>query len=372
MKKKLLTIVLTVAISLTVLCSFIACDLDDLKNIINNPENNTQGNGTIDNITDDTSSLVAFSTVSSVIILDTMQGQTALSANLLRDDDYCDDRYCDDDDCTTHNGNNQGSGNQYQGNNNQGISGQELSEEDIAYVQEQLSILDSFMGENAPVVNQSVVAENDEYYGTYEYKMSAFVKDINGIEYSYTMYFNEELHSVKEQNGKFEFESEENFKINGIVISEESTYALSGTKQVEKEQDGFEEESETTYKMRVEKSQTEYIVFEHSQESEGDESEQSFEHKVYQNGTMIKKFELSIENENNENEIEMKSYENGETFTVEYESEVKGGKEIVTATIVKNGERLVVTITPEGDGTEEDPYRLVYTYGDKEHICWRK
>lgn len=360
MKKKLLTFVLTVAISLTVLFSFIACDFDNINN-------KNLGNDNLNNITKNTSSLVAFSTVSSAIILDTMQGQTALSESLLKDYDYCDDRYCDDYDCKTHCGNNQGSNNQYAG-----MSGQELSEEDIAYVQEQLSILDSFMGESAPVVNQSVVADNDEYFGTYEYKMTALVKDINGIEYSYTMYFNEELHSVKEENGKFEFESEENFKIDGIVISEESTYALSGTKQVEKEQDGFEEETEITYKMRVEKSQTEYIVFEHSQENEGNESEQSFEHKVYQNGTMIKKFELSIENENNENEIEMKSYENGEIFTVEYESEVKGGKEIITATIVKNGERLVVKITPEGDGTQENPYRLVYTYGEKEHIFWRR
>ena len=98
------------------------------------------------------------------------------------------------------------------------------------------------------------------------------------------------------------------------------------------------------------------------------ETEQKYEYKIYNNRELVKRFELEFETENNKQEIEMKSYENGQVFQCKYEKKTRNGKDYIEAEVMKDGRMIEVFITVEGSGTEEDPYRRDYTYGEYEDL----
>lgn len=330
MKKKniAITVVLTLIIALS--ATLTACLTD----------NPAGSGGTIGNYTSN-SDLVAMSATSSALILDEMQKNTALAAVLNKDNS---------------------------------LEGQQLTEEEIEEVKAQLAVLENYMGENAIKVEQTAPAEDDEYYGVYEIKMTVSTKNLEGETQNYTMYFNQtekSNHASVDKDGhkdenKWEYETEQNFTLEGIVISGENVYTMNGKKQVETETEGLETESETSYTMTVRGENGEYIIFEQSYEEEDGESEQQYEYKIYNNRELVKRFELEFETENNKQEIEMKSYENGQVFQCKYEKKTRNGKDYIEAEVMKDGRMIEVFITVEGSGTEEDPYRYVYTYGEYE------
>lgn len=332
MKKKNIVIAFILALCLTLGSLLTACILD--------PDPTGNG-GTIGNYSTN-SELVAMSATSSALILDEMQENTALAAVLSGRDDA--------------------------------LEGQQLTQQEIEEVKAQLAVLENYMGENAIAIQQGAPAEDDEYYGVYEIKMTVSTKNLEGEAQSYTMYFNQTMTSDREEvdkdghkdESKWEYETEQNFSLEGIVISGENVYEMTGRKQVESETEGLETESETSYEMTVRGENGEYIVFEQSLEEEDGETEQKYEYKIYNNRELVKRFELEFETENNKQEIQMKSYENGEVFQCKYEKKTVNGKEYIEAEVMKDGRMIEVFITVEGSGTEEDPYRHVYKYGEYE------
>lgn len=330
MKKKniVLAVILTLCLALSSL--LVACGLDNTSN---------KNNSGIDFSSN--AELVAMSATSSALILDEMQTNTALAAALGKDN---------------------------------ALEGQQLTEEEIEEVKAQLAVLENYMGDNAISIEQSAPAEDDEYYGVYEIKMTVSTKNLEGATQSYTMYFNQleaGNHESVDKDGhkdesKWEYETKQSFALEGIVISGENVYEMNGRKEVETETEDGVTESETSYKMTVRGDNGEYIIFEQSNEEEEGETEQQFEYKIYNDNQLVKRFELEFENEGNKQEIEMKSYENGQVFQCKYEKKVRNGKEYIEAEVMKDGRMIEVFITVEGAGTEEDPFRYVYTYGEYE------
>ena len=222
MKKRniVIAVILTLCIALSALMT--ACILDPA------PSKTTSG-GTSN------SQLVAMSATSSALILDEMQQNPAVAKALnLGGDDT--------------------------------LEGKPLTDEEIEEVKAQLAILENYMGENAISLEQGAPAEDDEYYGVYEIKMTVSTKNLEGETTTFTMYFNQ------------------------------------------------------------------------------------------------------TETKNNKQEIEMKSYENGQIFQCKYEKKTRNGKDYIEAEVMKDGRMIEVFITVEGSGTEEDPYRHVYTYGEYEDL----
>ncbi len=337
MKKKNIVIAVILTMTLALGTVLTGCILD------NQPSGGTNG-GTIGNYTTN-SELVAMSATSSALILDEMQENTALAKALSL-------------------------------SNDNSLEGQKLTEEEIKEVEEQLAVLENYMGENAITVEQGAPAEDDEYFGVYEVKMTVSTKNLEGEVQSYTMYFNqtETRNEDKvdkdghEDESKWEYETEQEFSLEGIVISGENVYNMTGRKEVETETEDGVTESETSYKMTVSGENGEYIVFEQSFEEEEGETKQKYEYKIYNNRELVKRFELEFETENNKQEIEMKSYENGQVFQCKYEKKTRNGKDYIEAEVMKDGRMIEVFITVEGSGTEEDPYRRDYTYGEYEDL----
>ena len=329
MKKKniVLAVILTVCLALSSLLT--ACVLG--------PSDNTNSSGVLGNYKNN-SELVAMSATSSAVILDEMQENTSLAKAL------------------------------------NSLEGQQLTQEEIDEVNAQLAVIENYMGENAIQIEQGAPAEDDAYFGVYEVRMTVSTKNLEGAAQAYTMYFN--LTETKNENeidkdghedeSKWEYETEQEFALEGIVISGENVYQMTGKKEIESETEDGVTENETSYEMTVRGENGEYIVFEQSFEKEEGETEQNYEYRIYNNRELVKRFELEFETENNKQEIEMKSYENGQVFQCKYEKKTRNGKDYIEAEVMKDGKMIEVFITTEGSGTEEDPFRHVYTYGEYE------
>lgn len=331
MKKKIIVISTTILLCLALALSIVACSDTGIFN------NNTSGSS------QNSANLVAFSASSSALILDEMQDSSSAIALA---------------------------------NNSGAVSGALLTDAEIEEVKAQLAILENYMGDKAPVVKEGAVGSGDIYYGEYEYVMTITTKDMHGNDNVYSMYFNQTKVGEKTEydddrnapSGSVDFEFEEEFEINGVLVSGENVYTLDGRKENETETEDGKTETESSYKLKVKKSESEYIVFEQSFEEEAGESEQEYSYKIYVDGRCVKEFSLEFENELNESEIEMTTIEDGNFFTVSYESEIVNEKERIKAEVTKDGKIVEVIITVEGSGTEEDPYRHIYKYGEIEDV----
>ena len=259
--------------------------------------------------------------------------------------------------------------------------GSELTEEEKQMLMEQLAVLENFIGDNAVTVTEALVGEDSAYFGIYEYSMIIATNDLSGVRHTFEMYYNQTYLGTKVdydddkpffgQNGG-DFEQEESFRLDGVVLYQGIEYRLTGIKEIETEVEHGQTETETKIEIIVKKDVGEYVRFEHEMSTEADETEQEFSYEYYQNGRKVKEFSLEIGVENGKKEMEMTSIENGKTFKVEYEEKrAANGKDFIEAEVVQNGVKTEVIITVEGAGTKEDPYRYVYRHGDDDWFEYR-
>lgn len=259
--------------------------------------------------------------------------------------------------------------------------GSELTEEEKQMLMEQLAVLENFIGDNAVTVTEALVGEDSAYFGIYEYSMIIATNDLSGVRHTFEMYYNQTYLGTEVdydddkpffgQNGG-DFEQEESFRLDGVVLYQGIEYQLTGIKEIETEVEHGQTETETKIEIIVKKNVGEYVRFEQEMSTEADETEQEFSYEYYQNGRKVKEFSLEIGVENGKKEMEMTSIENGKTFKVEYEEKrAANGKDFIEAEVVQNGVKTEVIITVEGAGTEEDPYRYVYRHGDDDWFEYR-
>ncbi|MDE6001390.1 MAG: hypothetical protein K2G96_03610, partial [Clostridia bacterium] len=122
----------------------------------------------------------------------------------------------------------------------------DTSEDDVkrqaARFNEYFTALDSFLGED--IVSTTVVANTDDSYA-YDTKMTINGKDFNGATVTYTMYYTETL--VKTSTSNKNDETENEYKLVGIMVIDGADYYLEGERSEETEKD----ETETELKIRA-------------------------------------------------------------------------------------------------------------------------
>lgn len=136
----------------------------------------------------------------------------------------------------------------------------EVSSEQIDKINNYIDIFDNLVNGNG--LKQETVANTDEEYKEYETKMTVSYQDT-----SYVAYYNET--PVDE---KFDDFDEVETKLDGIMLMNDVTYKISGTKEVEGD------EIETTIKSYID--QNNWVVVEQSIEN----GEQEFEYHSKVNG----------------------------------------------------------------------------------------
>lgn len=212
-----------------------------------------------------------------------------------------------------------------------------ISQNDIDTIQQLLSQFDMILENNN--LFESTISESD--IAEYSTKETITLKDINGKQESYTLYYNETNSFTDVEHDDDELETETTTLYEGIALysvdGSEVKYNFNSITTVSEESDEIEIES--TFRLREENNPSNYIIIEKENETEGSEVEDSYEYTIYNNNRKVYEYGISVEFDDvrNKKQIEL------ELNNTEYEVDK----------VERNGETLFY-VEVENDNTDEE------------------
>ena len=222
-----------------------------------------------------------------------------------------------------------------------------------------LSLVESLLG-GSGITGESVAPAEG-----YEFGMRVTRVDLLGGHDSYELYYNKKFLG-SETDGD---ETEENYSITGVLVTDGGTYRVRGTYQTESEED--ERESELFFRAYTGDGADSYIEFRQSQESEHDdgdpETEAEYVYTVVTDGVRRERTVVEYEGEADETELSMviDRYDaNGSRISREqlfFEDETEDGARVILVRGTLDGEAVAFRIYVRGDGYD-------YVFSDGTHI----
>ncbi len=222
-----------------------------------------------------------------------------------------------------------------------------------------LSLVESLLG-GSGITGESVAPAEG-----YEFGMRVTRVDLLGGHDSYELYYNKKFLG-SETDGD---ETEENYSITGVLVTDGGTYRVSGTYQTESEEDG--RESELFFRAYTGDGADSYIEFRQSQESEHDdgdpETEAEYVYTVVTDGVRRERTVVEYEGETDETELSMviDRYDaDGSRISREqllFEDETEDGARVIVVRGTLDGEAVAFRIYVRGDGYD-------YVFSDGTHI----
>ena len=222
-----------------------------------------------------------------------------------------------------------------------------------------LSLVESLLG-GSGITGESVAPAEG-----YEFGMRVTRVDLLGGHDSYELYYNKRFLG-SETDGD---ETEENYSITGVLVTDGGTYRVRGTYQTESEEDG--RESELFFRAYTGDGADSYIEFRQSQESEHDdgdpETEVEYVYTVVTDGVRRERTVVEYEGEADETELSMviDRYDaDGSRISREqlfFEDETEDGARVIVVRGTLDGEAVAFRIYVRGDGYD-------YVFSDGTHI----
>ncbi len=222
-----------------------------------------------------------------------------------------------------------------------------------------LSLVESLLG-GSGITGESIAPAEG-----YEFGMRVTRVDLLGGHDSYELYY-KKISLGSETDGD---ETEENYSITGVLVTDGGTYRVSGTYQTESEEDG--RESELSFRAYTGDGADSYIEFRQSQESEHDdgdpETEAEYVYTVVTDGVRRERTVVEYEGETDETELSMviDRYDaDGSRISREqlfFEDETEDGARVILVRGTLDGEAVAFRIYVRGDGYD-------YVFSDGTHI----
>lgn len=221
-----------------------------------------------------------------------------------------------------------------------------------------LSLVESLLG-GSGITGESVAPAKG-----YEFGMRVTRVDLLGGHDSYELYYNK-IFLGSETDGD---ETEENYSITGVLVTDGGTYRVSGTYQTESEEDG--RESKLFFRAYTDDGADSYIEFKQSQESEHDdgdpETEAEYVYTVVTDGVPREMTVVEYEGEADETELSMviERYDADGSISREqlfFEDETEDGARVIVVRGTLDGEAVAFRIYVCGDGYD-------YVFSDGTHI----
>lgn len=221
-----------------------------------------------------------------------------------------------------------------------------------------LSLVESLLG-GSGITGESIAPAEG-----YEFGMRVTRVDLLGGHDSYELYYNK-IFLGSETDGD---ETEENYSITGVLVTDGGTYRVSGTYQTESEEDG--RESELFFRAYTGDGTDSYIEFGQSQESEHDdgdpETEAEYVYTVVTDGVPREMTVVEYEGEADETELSMviERYDADGSISREqlfFEDETEDGARVIVVRGTLDGEAVAFRIYVCGDGYD-------YVFSDGTHI----
>ena len=195
----------------------------------------------------------------------------------------------------------------------------------------QKETLDKYMSLLENLLSESKI-ENSITNGELNYQFTMIVNysNLNGEKNSYKMIFNKTLIDEDVED----FEVEQNYAIDGILLIENEEYPVEGLYKIETE--NGESESEMFFKAFTNTKKSSYIEVQQTFESEIEdgkqELEQEFIYSLYSEGLLVEQNTIGYEAEGNELSLRM-SIKKGEIINnLIFDAESKEGKLLVHVT----------------------------------------
>ncbi|MDE7440039.1 MAG: hypothetical protein K2N23_05995 [Clostridia bacterium] len=194
--------------------------------------------------------------------------------------------------------------------------------------------LDSFLDDSA----MSVTTEKntDAAYSQFATKLTVKGKDIAGNATEYVMYYNETF--VGQTTDKDETESR--YTLEGVMISEDVEYRLTGGKQIEVE--NGEREEELRMRAYIGEATGDFVEMKHEVSVEDNERETEYVYRVYSNNMLVEETKVEFGTETKkgktETEYELEFIKGGSKGKYKVEREVKNGVTEISVKYNLNGE----------------------------------
>lgn len=222
-----------------------------------------------------------------------------------------------------------------------------------------LSLVESLLG-GSGITGESVAPAEG-----YEFGMRVTRVDLLGGHDSYELYYNKKFLG-SETDGD---ETEENYSITGVLVTDGGTYRVSGTYQTESEED--ERESELFFRAYTDDGADSYIEFKQSQESEHDDGDPEtgaeYVYTVVTDGVRRERTVVKYEGEADETELSMviDRYDADDSpisrEQLFFEDETEDGARVIVVRGTLDGEAVAFRIYVRGDGYD-------YVFSDGTHI----
>ncbi len=241
------------------------------------------------------------------------------------------------------------------GNASEDASGATETADDgqLATVNKYIALADSLLGESG-ISSQTLPSDRTEY----AVKHVVSYTDMAGESVSYTVYYNEELIAAEYDRD----ESEEVFRLAGVLLVDGTEYPVSGMKSAESESERGEEETENETWFRADLGEGNFIRIGQETENEQGESEQELVCTVRMNG-ITEETTLELEEERGEREVKMTVRKDGRTDVFEFEEESRGNTRIIEVTARSDGKTVSFTAYVTVDENGEEVCRYEFSDG---------
>ena len=192
-----------------------------------------------------------------------------------------------------------------------------------------------------------------------EFGMKVESADLIGGTSGYILYYDKIFLGSEVDEG----EREDNYSIEGYLVTESATYPVTGNYQTEAEsEDGeHESESELFFRAYTDEGMRSYIEVTQEYETESEagetENESEYVYSVYDAGVLVERMTVEYEEEQNELElnmtIERRRADGGyEREELSFEDEVENGVRVIAVSGTLDGEPVSFRIYVRGDHYE--------------------
>ena len=239
-------------------------------------------------------------------------------------------------------------------------------EEQVATLNKYLSLVESLLSDGG--ISGEAIAPTGEY----EFGMRVTSTDLTGGTSGYVLYYNKHnKHFVSgETDGE---ESEENYSIEGVLVTEFGTYEVKGNYQTETESEDGEHESESGLFFRAFTSEDRRSYIEVRQETETEsedgveETETEYVYTVVEDDRRVERMTVEYETEQDETELNMtiENYVEGRSETLVFEDETEDGVRVIAVSGTLDGTPVAFRIY-----VRDGHYDYVFADGGR-HGEWR-
>ncbi len=174
-----------------------------------------------------------------------------------------------------------------------------VTDKDVQDLAQYMAMFEGMLSESSEkYFSHSQVNANDEYYQTYNLKMTFNVPTLSG-QRNLTMYYKEIDTNTHQEIDDDEIELEINTTLEGVIVDGDKVYNVAGKREYEKE--GKETEVGLEFRTYDSNNPTDYVMIEHEKEN----NEVEYTYTIYENNREISETQVEFENKRNNKTLEL-------------------------------------------------------------------